>query len=70
MKLKTDKPKKVAPAQKALPSIPQRESIIHRIFHIVIEDIRYKFGRKDTRTDIEKAREKEMVYKDFRERFG
>ena len=68
MKLKTDKPKKAAPAPK--PTVPQRKGIINRILHIVIEDIRYMFGRRDTRSDIEKAREKEMVYKDFRERFG
>ena len=68
MKLKTTEPKKAAPAPK--PTVPQRKSIIHRILHIVIEDVRYKFGRKDTRTEIEKAREQEMIYKDFRERFG
>jgi hypothetical protein len=52
------------------PARPPRETIITKICKIVIEDIRYKFGRKDTRTDIEKQREQEMIYKDFRERFG
>ena len=69
MKLKTEKapePQKVI--QK--PIMPKRESIIAKICRIVIEDIRYKIGRKDTRAEIEKAREAEMVYRDFMERFG
>jgi hypothetical protein len=53
MKLKTTEPKKAAPA--LAPTVPQRKGIINRILHIVIEDVRYKFGRKDTRTDIEKS---------------
>ena len=69
MKLKTEKtpaPRKVI----TKPVIPRRESIIAKICRIVIEDIRYKIGRKDTRAEIEKAREAEMKYKEFRERFG
>ena len=59
------------PKQQVLkPIVPHRETIITKICKIVIEDIRYKFGRKDTRTDIEKKWEQEMIYNDFMERFG
>ena len=70
MKLKTEKPPAPKTVQKRRQAVPQRESIIAKICKIVIEDIRYKSGRKDTRANIEKSRENEMKYREFRERFG
>ena len=70
MKLKTEKTPAPQNVQKVRPAVPRRESIILKVCKIVIEDIRYKLGRKDTRENIEKSREAEMKYKEFRERFG
>jgi hypothetical protein len=69
LKVKEKIPEKTK-APVSQPARPPRETLITKICKIVIEDIRYKFGRKDTRTEIEKQRENEMIYKDFRERFG
>lgn len=53
------------------PALPENiaKPIFNRIAHIVIEDIRYFFGRKAVREAIEKSREDKMRYDEFMERF-
>lgn len=43
------------------------KGIFQRIAYIVVEDIRYFFGRKATREKIEKTREDRMKYEAFME---
>lgn len=43
------------------------KSIFKRVADIVVEDIRYFFGRKETRDQIEKDRENRMKYEAFME---
>lgn len=46
------------------------KSIFKRIADIVVGDIRYFFGRKETREQIEKDRENRMKYETFMEMCG
>jgi hypothetical protein len=65
-KLERDKGMEEKPA---LPNY-KAKGIFKRIADIVFEDIRYFFGRKETRESIEKTRENRMKYEAFMERFG
>jgi len=51
------------------PALPNNKakSIFKRIADIVVEDVRYFFGRKQTRENIEMARENRMKYEAFME---
>jgi hypothetical protein len=51
------------------PALPNNKakSIFKRVADIVVEDVRYFFGGKQTRESIEKARENRMKYEAFME---
>jgi hypothetical protein len=51
------------------PALPKNKAkgIFQRIAYIVVEDIRYFVGRKDTREKIEQYRENRMKYEAFME---